>query len=272
MTRQLVKWADVPFIITAFNENITAWLDGERLPATDDNPPGILINVDDKSQAVVDFDYLRLPEVTLHNDVLKVVHPHYEGLYSLQEEKGTVWVNGPNALAAFLRTLLPVILLERDGLALHSSCILKNNRAYIFTGPSGSGKSTVVKLTKNPVLYSDEVTLLRRSQNGNFKVHYAPFRSEYYTPYQPPTDNIAGVFFLRHGSRVFVEAVTKSSALPELMANVFLPISEVHPFAEKIFHLCCDFLGAVPAGKLHFKQDGTFWRSIDEYANFNQKA
>lgn len=272
MERHFVQWADIPFIITTYNENMTPFIIGQHGGRPAGKTSGIEIKVDKNSQANDEFDYTRLPEVALNNDLMEVAHPHYRGSYSLRQGKGIVQVNGQNSLAAFLRTILPVILIDRDGLAIHSSCIKKNGRAYIFSGPSGSGKSTVVELTKKPVLYSDEITLVRKNINGVFKVYHSPFRSEIFTPYEPPTDNIAGVFFLTHNSRVLIEPMSKIKALTELMSNVFWPITGKNPLTDKIFNLCCDFMHSIPVARMHFKKDNTFWRSIDEFANYKSES
>lgn len=42
----------------------------------------------------------------------------------------------------FLGQLFYRYILQHDGILLHSSCVVKDNKAYLFSAPSGTGKST----------------------------------------------------------------------------------------------------------------------------------
>ncbi len=265
MKRHHVKWADIPIIIRVSDEKLTRSLNTDFIPLACDNTTPIEIDVDENSLTEEDFDFARLPEVKLYDDhLIEVKHPDYKGQYALHRQKGNVWVNGPNALMAFLRTIFYFIIVEKDGLAIHSSCIKKQGQAYIFSGPSGSGKSTIISLTKKPDVYSDEVTLLRKDKDGRLIVHYSPFRSEYFTSYNPPITDIAGLFLLEQSTEVQVKPVSTTAALLELMANIFLPVSQENPLTKKIFNLCCDLLEQIPVAELQFRKDSTFWRKIND--------
>lgn len=204
------------------------------------------------------------PDCTINNHTLTIVHPCYQGTYNLRQNEGTASVSSLFSLMAFIRLIVSVIIIDRGGLAIHSAGILKNNRAYIFSGPSGHGKSTIVKLTDNPRLFSDEVTLVRKDESGIFKVHHSPFRSEFHTESLDSTGKIAGMFFLQQDSSVYLESLPKTQALIKMLPNVFFPIIARNQFEPKIFQLCLDFLGQVKPVVMHFKKDNSFWRCIDE--------
>lgn len=204
------------------------------------------------------------PDCTIINNILTVVHPYYEGIFNLNKKEGNAVVSSIFALKAFIRLIVSVVIIDRGGLAIHSSCIFRNNRAHIFSGASGFGKSTVIKLTDNPRLYSDEVTLVRKDEYGIFKIHYSPFRSEFYTESLDSTDIIAGLFFLQKDANVYLEPLHQTQAVIKLLPNIFFPISGRNPFEQKIFQLCVDFLSQIKAGIIHFKKDNSFWRCIDE--------
>ena len=46
----------------------------------------------------------------------------------------------------FLGQLFYKYILQHDGILLHSSCVVKDNKAYLFSAPSGTGKSTHTSL------------------------------------------------------------------------------------------------------------------------------
>lgn len=202
--------------------------------------------------------------VSLSNDVLTITHPLYSGTYHIKRETGSASVHNSYGLMAFIRLLISVIITDYGGLAIHSSCILKNSKAHIFSGSSGNGKSTIIKLTENPLVYSDEVTLVRKDKTGYFRVYHSPFRSEFFTEPLPPADKIAGIYFLRQDTGAYLEALSQTDALIRLLPNIFFPVKERNPYEKKIFQLCCDFIRQVKPMVMHFKKDNSFWRYIDE--------
>jgi len=262
----LLNFAEMPFVIKTSDDEIAAWLSeyfsGEE--AEDAFGTEIEIDPDSKLTLVDNYQYLgQPPEAGINEGILEFRHPCYKGALSLAECKGEVWFSGPEFFISYLRTVVTVIIVNCGGLALHSSCIRRNGRTYIFTGYSGAGKSTVIKLTANPVIYSDELTLLKKDENGIFSAHYSPFRSEFHTEYLPPTSDIAGIFFIRQDSQVFLENMPVKQALFEILPMVFFPVNKTRQFENKIFGLCADLLNQVPVFNLHFRKDDTFWECID---------
>jgi hypothetical protein len=222
------------------------------------------ITTDKNSFLAESLDLLIQPEVSIADNTLHISHPDYKGTFSLTEQKGTVWVSSQMALNAVQRTITTVLIVRHGGLALHSSCILKNQKAHIFAGASGSGKSTIVQLTDEPMLYSDEMTLVKKNDEGVFTVYHSPFRSDHQTSPLPPTDRIAGVFFLRQDTASSLEPIPQSTAIFKLLPVVFFPVKDRNPYEQTIFNLCCDFLEQVPTAVLSFKKDSTFWRCISD--------
>jgi len=209
-------------------------------------------------------DVVLVPDVKISEGIIKVDHPLYQGFYSIQGEEGRVMVSGYFALGAVLRTILSVIIVDHGGLAVHSSCITRNGKTYLFSGPSGYGKSTIVKLTENPLLYSDEVTLVRKDNSGNFHIFHSPFRSEIYSEPLEPSGEINGIFFIKQDTEVYLEPLSQTQALFKMLPCIFFPVIERNPYEAKIFNLCCDFLRQVRPMDLHFRKDGSFWRCIEE--------
>ncbi len=266
MNKILLEFAEMPFVVKTHDDEIVAWLaehfSGEQ--AEDGAGTEIEIAPDSRLTLVDNYQYLgQPPEASINDGILILEHPCYKGTFSLAEGKGKVWFSGREFLVSYLRTVVTVIIVNCGGLALHSSCILRNGKTYIFTGYSGAGKSTVIKLTEDPVIYSDEVTLLKKNDKGLFSIHHSPFRSEFHSDYLPPTADIAGIFFLRQDSRVFLEKMPPKEAIFAILPMVFFPINKTQLFENKIFSLCADLLKQVPVFKLHFRKDDTFWESID---------
>lgn len=269
------RYAGIIFTVAIHKNDFSKpYLDHFRAyPAPD--PAGIKIEalIEPREHIINNAEVDKPPDCTINNDILNIVHPYYEGTYNLTQNEGNVSVSSLFALMAFIRLIVSVVIIGRGGLAIHSSCIFKNNRAYIFSGSSGYGKSTIVKLTDKPLLYSDEVTLVRKDESGIFNVYHSPFRSEFNTEALNATEKIAGTFFLRQDSRVYLEPLSQTQALIKLLPNVFFPVVERNPFEQKIFKICLEFLSQVRAVVLHFKKDDSFWRCIDdEFSNLGTES
>ena len=101
---------------------------------------------------------------------------YYYGLSYIGDKKGyfyyidkkalfDVMSKGPNQLTYIC---FEKILLQFDGLILHSSFIKHNNKAILFSAPSGTGKSTQADLWvkhKNATVINGDRTALRKVNN-----------------------------------------------------------------------------------------------------------
>lgn len=261
----LLECAKIPIQITTEDTQLADKFGGYHLVRSEKVSGRITIKVQAEHRpGVVPATINQPPEVSLQAGCLAVEHPYYRGTYSLADQEGAARVDGYFALISFIRVVLSVVIVDLQGLALHASCIKRNGQAHFFSGYSGAGKSTVIKLTDKPLLYSDELALVRKDRDGVFRVFHSPFRSEFYTSPEPPTAEIAGIFFLNQHPEVFLKPLSKTQALFELIPKVFFPITGRNPYESKIIDLCLDFLSQVRAASLYFKKDDTFWRCIDD--------
>jgi len=60
-------------------------------------------------------------------------------------DKGALFLGVQNEyrLDSLIRILLSLLLLDQGGFLLHAATIVRNGRAFVFTGRSGVGKSTI---------------------------------------------------------------------------------------------------------------------------------
>lgn len=85
---------------------------------------------------------------------------------------------------ALLRKLANILLKNFNCLLFHSSAIMYNENAFLFTAPSGTGKSTHTKLLKellnDSVLYINDDKPLLKLENQNFTVYSSPWLGKHY--------------------------------------------------------------------------------------------
>ncbi|MBO7344628.1 MAG: hypothetical protein J6U92_01675 [Clostridia bacterium] len=85
---------------------------------------------------------------------------------------------------ALFRKLCEYALNNADGLVFHSSAIMVDGNAYLFTAPSGTGKSTHTRLWREmlgdrAVMVNDDKPLIRY-ENGEFYIYGTPWNGKHH--------------------------------------------------------------------------------------------
>ena len=110
------------------------------------------------------------------------------------------------ALDSLLRVLLTWQLLGHHGFLLHAATVMRNGKAYLFTGRSGAGKSTVASLSPQGSVLTDEISLLRRG-NGVWRAYGTPFWGEFRAAGSNTSAPVAGIFRLLQAAENRLEAL-----------------------------------------------------------------
>lgn len=84
---------------------------------------------------------------------------------------------------ALFRKLCHYVLAEKQGLIFHSSAIMVDGSAYLFTAPSGTGKSTHTRLWREllgdkAVMINDDKPIIR-FEDGEFFVYGTPWNGKH---------------------------------------------------------------------------------------------
>ena len=85
----------------------------------------------------------------------------------------------PYAADSVLRIVHTLLLSRERGFLLHASSVVRNGRAFLFTGPSGAGKTTIARLAPaDGVVLSDEISYVRQV-GGRYLAYGTPFAGEW---------------------------------------------------------------------------------------------
>ena len=109
-------------------------------------------------------------------------------------------------------------LLDHDGLMLHSSCVVVDGYAYLFSGPCGMGKSThtakYLKTFPDAVIINDDKPALRRI-DGRWYAYGTPWcgKDGINVNARAP---IAGICFLHRGDSL-INRISPLEAFPQFM-------------------------------------------------------
>jgi len=165
------------------------------------------------------------------------------------------------ALKHGLMTLFSAFIVHHGwGLLVHSSCVVSNERAYLFAGPSGAGKSTVARLSHPREVLSDEATLIK-IEPDRVLAYDSPFRSDSLSNYDKETRRLAAIHLLEQSLEIERTAIPMAETALRLMDKIFY---WAHEPADtlKVLAMCRTLAKQVAGYRLKFQKNDLFWERI----------
>jgi hypothetical protein len=160
-----------------------------------------------------------------------------------------------------LRIVHSIILANEGGFLLHASSVIRNGRAFLFSGVSGAGKTTISRLAPpDVVLLTDEVSYIRHESNS-YCAYGTPFAGELAKNGENTSSSIATAFFLVKGLQNKVVDVTPAAAVRKLLRNVLF-FAHDPKLVGKLFETAVHFAAHVPVKELTFSPESTVWDLI----------
>jgi hypothetical protein len=180
-------------------------------------------------------------------------------LLALVAPQGGLFERG---LENFLRVMTARFILDRGGLLLHGSGVVRDGRAYVFFGPSGSGKTTVTHLSPDDLILSDDLTLIVL-HDGAYRAAGIPFGMAHHcTPQSEGSFPIASLNRLVQSDKVSLERIEGARALAELSGS--LPFVMQEPAeAARALDTAQQVVDKVPVRRLKFRRDASFWQAVE---------
>jgi hypothetical protein len=166
-------------------------------------------------------------------------------------------------LENFLRALTASFVLDEGGLLVHAATVVRDGKAYVFFGPSGAGKTTVTRLSARDTVLSDDMTLVLPGATG-FEAVGIPFgMAHHHVPDTNASFPIAGLHRLVQSPAVERAPLKGAAALAEL--TTCLPyVCERPDEAARSLEIAGRLVREVPAWRLLFRKDESFWNVIQE--------
>jgi len=161
---------------------------------------------------------------------------------------------------ALLHLYSSYIVYHNWGLLIHSSCVLNNECAHIFTGRSGAGKSTIAALSRPRSLMSDEATLVKISSKG-ITVFDSPFRSDTLSDGKKEPIKLSSIQIIHQATYNKRISVRKADALITLLDKVFYWAHDSQE-TRRILKLLKELVEVTPVYDLYFQKKPTFWELI----------
>lgn len=112
-------------------------------------------------------------------------------------------------------------LINRKGFMLHSSAVVKDGRAYLFSGPSGMGKSTHtgfwLELFPDAYILNDDKPAVRSTDNG-FYAYGTPWSGKHDISRNTGVP-IGGIAFIERSDVNFIEPMPVKNAVFGMIAQ-----------------------------------------------------
>ena len=154
---------------------------------------------------------------------------------------------------SLLRVISSLVLIENNGIMLHSCSILKNgNKAVLYVGPSGSGKSTIAK--KYRYVLTDELSIIVLNKKKLY-IYKSPFWGELeplnYRKVFNKSFIVDKIYFLSGFSdEAKVEKLTFKEKVELIFKNLFWVVKEKN-YNNKIFDVVFSIAKLVPCYKFY---------------------
>src|SRR5207249_191726 len=169
-------------------------------------------------------------------------------------------VRNQYALDSLLRVLLSWKLLSRRGFLLHAATVIRDGKAYIFTGRSGAGKSTVASLSPEGSVLTDEISLLRR-EHGMWRAYGTPFWGEFRAAGLNISAPVAGVFRLVQAAENHLAPLRPLVILRALLPNVLFFSAEAEA-NRRLLEILSQAATEIAGYNLAFRRNPTFWEVL----------
>lgn len=147
-------------------------------------------------------------------------------------------------------------LLEHNGIMLHSSCVVVDDKAYLFTAPSGTGKSTHTNLWLK--LFGDRAYILNddkpalRLEDGVWYAYGTPWSGKYDINRNERVP-VGGIAVLARGDENTITPYGGFAAITSLLDQMMRPTSQ--EYRVQILEILDKLLSDIPVWKLICNMD-----------------
>jgi hypothetical protein len=165
------------------------------------------------------------------------------------------------SLDSLIRILLSKLLLTRSGFLLHAATVMRQGRAHVFTGQSGAGKSTVASLSPAGCVLTDEISLLRQTENA-WQAFGTPFWGEFRAGDINEHASIVGIYSLVQADEDRLERLSTRDALRAILPNVLFFSSDQQD-NQQLLRILTEAVEGIPVYRLYFRRHAGFWEVLN---------
>jgi hypothetical protein len=172
----------------------------------------------------------------------------------------------PYSLDSVLRIVHTLVLAREGGRLMHASSVVRDGKAYLFSGVSGVGKTTISRLLPEDAhLLTDEMSFVRREGEGYF-AYGTPFAGDLAKPGENIRAPLETIFLLQQGLENRIDELGPAEAVRGLLANTLFFANDVE-LVQAVFAGAVELAARVPVKRLTFMPDERVWELIGRASN-----
>lgn len=155
---------------------------------------------------------------------------------------------------------LNALMDTEEGLLLHASAVVHDDKAYVFLGRSGAGKSTISQISYDKGLHilNDDRVIVRK-KNGRFFAFGNPWHGTF-GKFENRSYEIAGLYFIHKKPEHKTTPLSFDEAFAAFAKNVFLWPPEGR--GSSWHFKAADLISQVPSFKMDFARNAGFWEIL----------
>ncbi len=201
-------------------------------------------------------------EVWLEGREWKMVRGDFRASWNPAERRGQVFQTANlYSIDSVLRIVHTLMLAPEGGFLLHASSVVRNGKAFLFSGVSEAGKTTMARLAPPDVaVLTDEASYVRKV-DGRYFAYGTPFAGELGTPGKNISAPIAALYLLRKAADNRIEEIDPADAIQRLLRNILF-FAHQPDLVRQVFDAACAFVAMVPVFELSFFPDQRVWELI----------
>jgi hypothetical protein len=185
----------------------------------------------------------------------------FEAAWNDRKGELTLWPS-LYSFDACLRVVLASLIVQKNGLLLHASAIVRTNTAFVFTGPSGAGKTTIARLSGTKKILSDEIIAVRADNNKRLIAYGTPFWGEMGSgPSSKRAYTVRSIFFLEKDIVLYSLPVETAAAVRRLLRCVCM-FSTDPTDVQAGLDICSKIVSLVACRELHFPKKALDWKKL----------
>lgn len=163
-------------------------------------------------------------------------------------------------VAAYFRRMFATFLPDFSALMVHSSGVIRRERAALFLAPDEGGKTTVLRRASGGLFLNDDQIIVRR-EGEHFVAHSTPLGR---ITSGPCWARVGGLFVLEKARSFRLEPVPPAGLVRRLWEEHLIYTSVLpRSLKRRAFDLFYELCHQVPVYKMQFPQDYVDWDAID---------
>ena len=188
----------------------------------------------------------------------------FKAVWNRAEGRGyvaTCKLGGALAVDSVVRILHTLLLAGQGGFLLHSASVVRNGKAFVFSGVSGAGKSTISGLAPPDVtLLTDEMSMVRADGDG-YRAYGTPYVGTLGKPGENVSAPVKALYLLAKGPENKIEPLLRREAAAGILGNILF-LADDPELVGNLFETAWPFTDRVPVYRLTFVPTPRVWELI----------